>query len=279
MSDPASVTTPVVESVDDRAPAAPGGMLARAARRSGRLLRLAGCLAVGATVCVYLALFRFARGRHHPAVPRLTRWWHGTVCRALGISVRRVGGRPESPALLLANHVSWLDVVVVGSLAPTAFVSKAEVARWPLVGFLATCGATLFIPRGGHQAQAIAQGIRERLAAGGSILIFPEGTTTDGSRLRPFFPRLLAGAVEAGARVQPVALSYPHPGGVHPTAPFVGDETFPRHLWRVLADPGIVAEVRFCAPLTADAAGRKGLARRCREAVAAALALPLDGAA
>jgi 1-acyl-sn-glycerol-3-phosphate acyltransferase len=254
-------------------PVRASGRLATAWRRLRRMAGLGAVLSLGAVICFWLTVVRAVRRRVHPRLGEIACWWHGRVCRALGIAVRRAAGTPRVPALLAANHVSWLDVVVVGSLAPTAFVSKAEVASWPLVGWLAAVGGTLFIPRGAHQAGRIAEGIRECLAEGRSILIFPEGTTTDGSYLRPFFPRLLAGAIEAGAAVQPVAVLYPSAGRVHPTAPFVDDESFSSHLWRVLGDPGIEAEVRFCTPLAAGGGDRKALAREARAAIAAELGL------
>lgn len=251
----------------------PAGRLAVAARRLRRLGALGAVLALGAVVASYLHLWRLLRRRDHPRLRAVVRWWHGRACRALAVSVRVAGGEPASAVLLAANHVSWLDIPVLGSLAPTGFVSKAEVAGWPFLGWLAAVGGTHFIPRGGHQAGAIAGAIRRRLAAGECVAIFPEGTTTDGTRLRPFFPRLFAAAVEAAAPVQPVALAYPFAGGVHPTVAFIDDETFPAHLWRVLGGPAIEAEVRFCPPLPARTTDRRSLAREAREAIAAELGL------
>ena len=276
-----AATRPTSPTLADPRPAAApraGGRLAVGLRRLRRLAGLLAVVALGAVLCVYFTLWRWLRRRRHPRLPGVARWWEGRVCRALGVSVRLAAGRPATPALLVANHVSWLDIVALGSLTPMAFVSKAEVRGWPVIGWLAAVGGTLFIPRGAHQAGAIAQAIRERLARGESIVIFPEGTTTDGSRLRPFFPRLFAAAVEADATVQPAAVAYPWQGGVHPAAPFIGDETFASHLWRVLAEPGIEVEVRFCDPLAAAAADRRGLAQRARAAIAAALGLPAEPA-
>lgn len=164
-----------------------------------------------------------------------------------------------------------------GSIAPVAFVSKADVKSWPLVGWMVTAGATLYLPRGENQASWIAGEISRRLGEGRSIVIFPEGTTTDGSRVRSFFPRLFAGAVEAGATIQPVAISYPWSRTEPAPAPFVGEESLPSHLWRLLAAPPFEAELQFLAPLEKAAdSDRRTLAAAARTAICEALELPVE---
>lgn len=257
----------------------PLASLARAFRRAWRLPVLVvhivfGCVVAGTSV----VRRRLGRLELYP-YPRGCRWWMARCCRLLRVRVRAVGEPAPEPVLLVANHVSWLDIPVVGGLVDTSFVSKAEVRNWPVVGWMAAGGGTAFIPRGAHQASAVAGAIGTRLAEGGSaVLVFPEGTTTDGSYLRPFYPRLFA-CVQvpevqgSGVVIQPVAIRYLHPSGVHPTAPFIDDETFPSHLWRVLGEREMEVEVRFCQPFPAAGLDRKGLALAARRAILEALGL------
>ncbi len=198
----------------------------------------------------------------------------GRLCRLLRLRVTSRGAPPQSAVFLVANHVSWLDIPLIGGVAGLAFVSKAEIRTWPIFGWMAAQGGTLFIPRGAGQAAEIARGITASIGAGSSVLVFPEGTTTEGVELRPFYPRLFAAALETAAVVQPVAVRYLCASGPHPTAPFVGDESFPSHLWRVLAEPEIVAEVCFLEPLATPPGDRRAVAVACRQAIADALGFP-----
>jgi 1-acyl-sn-glycerol-3-phosphate acyltransferase len=195
--------------------------------------------------------------------------WLGWAARVLGVRIR-TGGRPApGPVLLVANHVSWLDIVVLGSTLPVVFVAKAEIRDWPLVGWLAALAGTLFIRRGGkHAAETVAQAMTEALRAGVSVAVFPEGTTTDGRQVRRFHPRLLAAAQSAGVPVQPAAITYPHERGVHPAVPFIGRDTFLRSALRVLTAGGIVAEVRFC-PALAPREDRRSLAQEAHDCIEA----------
>ncbi len=221
-------------------------------------------LAAGVTL---LGLLRVPR----PWLPALACWWYRRLvrCLALDLSCR---GAPVAGALLAANHVSWLDIPVLGGLAPLRFVSKAEVRQWPLVGWLATTAGTLFMQRGAHEATGMARRIRRHLQEGASVVIFPEGTTGDGRQLRRFHARLFASAEHDGAAVQPVAIRYGH--GLEPddTAPFVGDDTLLTHLWRVLRHPRLAVTVTFLPPLDAGRKGRRQLAESARAAIATQLA-------
>lgn len=182
-------------------------------------------------------------------------------------------GEPRPGSLLVANHVSWLDIPAVGALGEITFVSKDEVRSWPVLGGFAKAAGTLFIKRGGYQTAAVIAQIRDRIDQGASVLVFPEGTTSDGHRLRRFHPRLLA-AVEAGAhRVQPVAVRYGSGTEPDPVAPFVGDDTLAAHLRRVLRHPGIGAQIAFLEPLDPAGLDRRALAGAVRDAIAAQLGL------
>lgn len=200
----------------------------------------------------------------------VVRWWHRRLCRVLGVRVT-VQGRPAgTPALLVANHVSWLDIPVIGGAADLAFLSKAEVRRWPLVGWLAHKAGTLFIQRGGKNASNAASEVMTfQLLRGRSVLVFPEGTTSEGDGVRRFHPRLFAAAQLADRPVQPVALRFRNGGSRDTVAPFVGDDSFPAHLWRVLGARGIEAELVFCPPISSRGVERRVLAEKAQAHIAA----------
>lgn len=208
-------------------------------------------------------------GRRHAS---LIRWWHERLCRTLDIEVRVDGEPVTDAALLVANHVSWMDIPVLGSLAQTSFLSKEEIRRWPLIGWLATTSGTVFIRRGGHQAAAVNDVIARRVRTGGTLILFPEGTTTDGRSVRPFYPRLLAAAVDGGLAVQPVAIRYfNRHGEIDDLAPFVGTESFPHHLSRLLRHRGLGVQVTFCPPLSPPHASRRALAEAACHVIREAL--------
>jgi 1-acyl-sn-glycerol-3-phosphate acyltransferase len=240
-------------------------------------LRLAGHLATGAVLAAGVSLLGVAR-LPRPWLPALVCWWHRGLGRCLGVEVS-LWGAPLPGALLAANHVSWLDVPVVGGVAPMRFVSKAEVRQWPLVGWLAALSGTLFLRRGAHQASLAAKDIARQLESGETVVIFPEGTTGDGCALGRFHARLFAAVEGCRAQVQPVAIRYG--AGIAPdtTAPFIGDDTLIAHLWRVLRHPGMSVTVHFLPPLTSTDARRRQLADAARAAIAARLYAQPGGAA
>lgn len=234
-----------------------------------RGLRVAAHILAGVAAALAAALCR-AMGGTCGWVTRTRQWWHRRLCRCLALELEPVGD-PLPGTLLVANHISWLDVPALGALAQVDFVSKAEVRRWPLVGLLARAADTLFLRRGAHQASAITGQIRERLAKGRSVVIFPEGTTGNGLALRRFHPRLFAAAQEPPVPIQPVAVRYGTNAAPDPVAPFVGDDSLATHLLRVLCRPGIRVEVRFLAPIDPAGRDRRALAEAVRSAITARL--------
>jgi len=169
--------------------------------------------------------------------------------------------------------VSWLDIPVLGALQPMAFLSKAEVRAWPLLGWMAEFAGTLFIERGKHQAAAIRGLIQRRLDEGDKVVFFPEGTTTDGSEVRRFHPRLFAAVQQADAPLQPVSLRYLPAPGRAPVAPFIGDDLLFPHLMRVLREPWIEVEIRFLEALDPGNMDRKSLAESARSSIRQSLGL------
>lgn len=196
----------------------------------------------------------------------ITRRWHRGVCRLVGLDLRVQGPLPSGPCLVVSNHISWLDIPVIGSCLGVSFLSKSEIRRWPVVGWLATNAGTLYIARGAHGVRDVTREMSESLMRGRQVAFFPEGTTTAGGSVRRFFVPLFAAAVEARVPVQPVAVRYPHGDGTHPHAPFVDDESILTHTWRLLGTRGMVAEVTFCAALGCGPE-RRQLARKAHQAI------------
>jgi 1-acyl-sn-glycerol-3-phosphate acyltransferase len=210
------------------------------------------------------------RGEHlrHRAV-RL--WSHGLM-RIFGFRVVRHGQPHAGSALVVANHLSWLDIELIHSQRAVEFVAKAEIARWPLVGWLARRAGTIYHRRGSTESLAsVAQMMVERLQSGAQVGVFPEGGTTDGSRVRVFHARIFQTAVEAGVPVQPVALRYLRNGQPNPAVPFLDGENFFVNFVRLLGEPAMVAEVHFLEPLTPGGDGRRRLAEGARARIQQAL--------
>ncbi len=215
---------------------------------------------------------RWARSRL-PANPpprtgpewRTVRRWHRQALEFAGIRVRIHGRRVDGPALFVSNHVSWLDIGVLSTVIDAGFVGKAELKDWPLLGFLIVRGGTIFIRRGARDAAANAAAeIARRLSRGDSAAVFPEGTTSrGGDAMRRFHPRLFEGARRTGTRVQPVALVYDHP-----LAAFVDDESFWKHLWRLLGEPVIHADAYLLPPIETGGRDRRSIAAEAETAVA-----------
>jgi 1-acyl-sn-glycerol-3-phosphate acyltransferase len=211
-------------------------------------------------------------GWHSPRVADIVSWWYRRLCRVLGLRLV-VRGTPERPALLIANHVSWLDIPVLGAQGPAAFLAKAEIGAWPLIGWMAWIAETLFIERGANQAPALIAAVGGRVRDGRSVVVFPEGTTSDGTGLLRFHPRLFAAARESRAPMQPVAIRYGTNEAPDATAPFIGDDSLVPHLLRVLRHEGLRVEVSFLPVIETIGLDRRALAERSRTAIATALGI------
>ena len=240
-----------------------------------RTLRFLETVFAGALILTFATAT--ARGGTQPAwLPGIVRWWHARLSRALGVRVQ-VKGSVAPRCLLVSNHISWLDVPVLGAQGLLGFLSKSEVRGWPLAGWMAATAGTLFIERGGHQVAEVSGRIVERIAAGGSLVVFPEGTTSRGLGVRRFHPRLFAIAQQPGLGVQPVALAYrcEDPPGPDLAVPFVGEQSLAANLWVLLRHPGVVAEVHLLPPFEGQSGhDRRALSGRARSAILSALGLP-----
>lgn len=197
--------------------------------------------------------------------------WAQRMLRILGIPLHVHGQPPaQGPVLLVANHMSWLDILVMHAARHCRFVSKADVRHWPLIGPLATGGGTLYIEREKRRdAMRVVHHVAESLKAGEIVAVFPEGTTGDGGELLPFHGNLIQAAISAGAPVQPVGLRFvDRASGRDSIGPlYLGDDTLVGSLWRTLAGAPFAAHVRFGQPQWAEGRDRRHWAQALREAV------------
>jgi 1-acyl-sn-glycerol-3-phosphate acyltransferase len=221
-------------------------------------------------------------------VTSFPRFYHRCCCRILGLRVRRIGEPATArPILFAANHVSYLDITIFGSLIAGSFIAKREVARWPLFGWLAKLQRSVFIDRQVRSTVEQRDSIAGRLAAREALILFPEGTSGDGNRVLPFKSALFSvadHAASAPVTVQPVSIAYTRLDGMpigrrfRPLFAWYGAMAMAPHLWRVLGLGTIEVVVEFHPPTTLAACGsRKMLARYCEERVAGGLAGALTG--
>lgn len=241
-------------------------------RASARLTRLLLVLVLGIAMANTIAL---GEGLGLKAsCERRQRWtclFMRRLVAALPFEVRVVGSVPRRSMLWVSNHVSWTDIPLLGMLTPLSFLSKAEVRHWPLAGWLAEKAGTLFIRRGGGDGQRLSQQIGHQLSQQRPLLIFPEGTTTDGRALRTFHGRLLAGAIDQGTPVQPVAIQYLRQGQPDPIAPFIGDDDLVSHLMRLFREPRGEVIIQLLEPIPSLGKERAVLAFQAQQAVHLAL--------
>ena len=214
----------------------------------------------------------------------LIRRWSVRMLRMLRVETRfhgvPEGGLPGN-LLIVANHVSWLDIFVLNSLQPARFVAKAELRRWPVVGWLSASIGTLFVDRERRRhTGSVNRGTAAALRRGDVVAIFPEGTATVGTTMLPFKGSLLQPIVDAEGHVQPVAIRYRDATGAQSVAPsYAGDTTFMASFWNVTAERSLVAELHLVAALPARARHRRDLAREAEEVIRMVLESTASGSA
>lgn len=202
---------------------------------------------------------------------RMGSHWSRLLIRLMGVQLRVRGAPMPGGGVFIANHVSWLDIPLIYACAPTRFVSKSEVRDWPVAGWLAEAAGTFYLRRGKGGSRPLLNKLIPHLQARGSVVIFPEGTTTDGADVLPFHPRLFCAAIESGQPVQPIALRYGVGSCGGNIAPFIGDDDLVSHIVRLLRNRELVAEAVFGAPLASLGRTREELAEACRDSIRAAL--------
>lgn len=245
---------------------------------------LARCAVLTLPLMPVQRLLVAAGSRHARTFPH---WYHRRLASIIGLKVKCVGERPSQACLIAANHVSWLDIPVLSAALPVSFIAKQEVAGWGIFGSLARLQRSVFINRERRHTTAESRDeIQERLKAGDTLVLFAEGTSTDGNRVLPFRSSFFASAEADGLIVQPVTLAYDGHWGLpmtrrrRPFYAWYGDMELPGHLWEALVAGPIEVTVIFHPPMTVSAVGgRKVLARRAEDAVRKGLIEALSGRA
>ncbi|MCK8433120.1 1-acyl-sn-glycerol-3-phosphate acyltransferase [Streptomyces sp. D2-8] len=235
---------------------APAAVRARAVPRA--VLRLTAVLLL---LLAGIALTPFGARIPAPLVRRWCRW----IVRAAGVRVRITGAAaPTGGLLLVANHISWLDIPLLAAVRPARMLAKTEVRRWPVAGALAARGGTLFIDRDRLRTlpDTVAR-IAGALREGAAVAAFPEGSTWCGRAQGTFRRAVFQAALDAGVPVQPVRIGYRLSGGTATTVPaYVGEDTLLASLWRVATARGLIAEVEVRAPVPSGSSpDRRALAR------------------
>lgn len=248
-----------------------------------------------ARVTLHLLRGLFSVGLIYPLLDRPQRLtmkqrWSRQLVERLGVTIKTPAGMqnlgagrtPEIPdatagdaprGLLVANHISFLDVFVINALAPAAFVAKQEVRHWPLLGWLARHTETIFLARGSRRAaQATREHLLGQLSAGHLVAVFPEGTTSNGDQVLPFHAALFQSAIDSGAPILPWVLHYSDESGqTSHAADYVGETSLLECLWSIASAEKLSVHVTACPAITAQDADRRHLAARAHHVIAHAL--------
>ena len=236
--------------------------------------RLAGAVAHGLAgiVLVLTRLPRQTPGQRHETIAR----WAAGLLQRLGLRLQVEGQFRPGAKLVVANHVSWLDIMAVHAACPQArFVSKAEVRHWPLVNRLVDAAGTLYLERERRRdAMRVVHQMAEALQQGDTVAVFPEGTTGRGPHPLPFHANLLQAAIATGTPVQPVVLRYADEAGAFSeAAEFVGDTTLAQSLWHLARGRGLTVHLTVLPAQASAHADRRALAQHLREQIDQVLAL------
>ena len=245
-------------------------------RRYGRVARVLGVVSLGLSMAGVFGVLE--RLRLNSAMDRPQRWSQFFMARlsnALPFRITVVGELPATPMLWVSNHVSWTDIALLGQLTPLSFLSKSEVRNWPVAGWLAAKAGSLFIRRGAGDSQLIREQMTRHLQQPLSLLMFPEGTTTDGRSVRTFHGRLLAAAIDSQMSLQPVAIRYLRNGEVDAIAPFIGDDDLLSHLLRLFSHDQADVEIHLLEPIACQQQERALLAFKAQEAIRRVVTAPI----
>lgn len=266
-----------MSAVAGQGPDAPAA--AKAAPRTGhwgraplgawRLLRVAGHILSGVGT-VFTRWDGYDAARKHAETIR----WSARMVALLGVRLEVIGQAHVGAKLIVANHISWLDIVTINSVVPSRFVSKAEVGQWPVVGKLVDAAGTLYLVRERRRDAARVLGLMaQALRDGATVAVFPEGTTGEGHGVLHFHPNLVQAAIDADALVQPVVLRYSNPGiPVSSDTAYIGDTTLLQSLWRVVTARGLIVRVHILPAQRVTHADRRSLTTQLHETIGQALA-------
>jgi 1-acyl-sn-glycerol-3-phosphate acyltransferase len=232
--------------------------------------RLALHISYGMLLAVFYPYLNQTRQR------RILKRWSRQLLNILNIGIQIEGHQParsEDGCLMVANHVSWLDVFVLNAIHPSQFIAKSEVCSWPIIGWLCKCGGTIFIERAVRRDTAlINQRVGMLLKQGVCVGLFPEGTSTDGRQVGHFHSALIQPAIDAGVRLCPIALRYhDEKGELSAVAAFTGDTTLAQSIFRILRCRRHNVLAVFTPALTTINENRRVLTRSAQEAIAQGL--------
>ncbi|MBI5430788.1 MAG: 1-acyl-sn-glycerol-3-phosphate acyltransferase [Nitrosomonadales bacterium] len=206
---------------------------------------------------------------------RTLKVWSRQLLGILNIGIQIEGQQPtrgEGGCLMVANHVSWLDILVLNAIHPSRFIAKSEVRGWPVIGWLCLRSGTIFIDRARQDAASVNLRVSALLKQGVSVGLFPEGTTTGGKQVGHFHSALIQPAIDASARLCPMALRYQDEWGRQSSAAaFTGDTTLLQSIWKILRQPHLNALVVYTPALPAVGENRRVLARAAQAAISQAL--------
>jgi len=243
--------------------------------RAWRLVRLIAHVLLG--LAISAAIFPWVGNRRQL---RIIRWWSRGMLATMNMKVTVHGRHPAAsrPTLLVSNHVSWLDVWLILSIHPARFVAKSDIAGWPLAGWLVRQAGTIFIERARRSDTArINRNIEEVMARPEAVAVFPEGTTTDGTHLRPFHAALFQPALAPGAQLAVAAIRYPLPdGSANVDCSYAGERSLLESVRLILAQSAPRAELHFLGYVPAEGRTRRELADESRRLIAQALDPWLD---
>lgn len=223
-------TYPVVKKDTNTslAPVSSGSRLWQRGKKFGRLLTAVG---VGMGYAYQVNKQKLSSGEIIPYIQKFCR----KVCQSLDVEVIAVEPIPQNHALWTSNHISWLDIPVVGSIIPTFFLSKAEIGRWAVIGWLARTANTLFIERGSGDSNAVNQQMSDFLKKGFPVVFFPEATTTNGKGIRRIQGKLLQSAIDSQVPIQPIVICYvDNDGNFDEAIPYYGKITMAESVKKVV---------------------------------------------
>lgn len=233
-------------------------------------MRILVHLVEGLAKCAFVFPFASSSTRQ-----RMTQAWSIRLLGICGVTLReKPGAPPLGHALVVANHVSWLDIFVINAAHPSRFVAKEEIRRWPVVGWLVAMAGTVFIARGNRRnLRNIFKGLVASLQTGERVAFFPEGTTAPPGTVLPFHANLFEAAVDAKVPVQPYVLRYvDSAGALHQAVDFSGNTTFVASVINILRADGLEAQLTCLAPMDAAGAHRRELAQAAHDAIVKGLA-------
>ncbi len=213
---------------------------------------------------------------------KLIQWWCGGLLRAFNIKVMLHGHLPPASTnsiMFVANHISWSDIHALNSVIPVRFIAKSDIKSWPVFGYLVRKSNTIFVERGKRQeAGRIVELTKESLSAGDNVCFFPEGTTTDGTGMNshclqgkpalPFKSSVLQAAIDANAKIWPVAIRYSHPdGSINTQMAYAGDTTLIESMHSVLKQKNPTVALHFLTPIRASGKSRRDLTEAAYDAI------------